>query len=76
LRSVWATGRSGSGGRGAMAHIYKKILKTWHRSRMTEERLLALCLIDVYHEVDVLNPIDHIIDIFASSKNRRLKFVL
>jgi hypothetical protein len=45
-------------------------LKTWLRSMMTEDRLSALCLINVYHKVD------HIIDIFANFKNRRLKFVL
>jgi hypothetical protein len=51
-------------------------LKTWLRSRMTEDRQPALCLINVYHTVDILNQIDHIIDIFANFKNRRLEFVL
>jgi len=53
-----------------------KRLKTWLRSRMTEDRLSALCLINVYNNVDVINEIDRIIDIFANSKNRRLEFVL
>jgi hypothetical protein len=51
-------------------------LKTWLRSRMAEDRLSALCLINVYHEVDILNQTHHIIDIFANLKNRRLEFVL
>jgi len=51
-------------------------VKTWLRSRMTEDRLSALCLINVYNNVDVINEIDHIIDIFANSKNRRMEFVL
>jgi hypothetical protein len=36
---------------------------------MTEDRLSALCLIIVYHKVDILDQIDHIIDIFANFKN-------
>ncbi|KAL4113018.1 hypothetical protein QTP88_016722 [Uroleucon formosanum] len=51
-------------------------VKTWLRSRMTEDRLSALCLINVYNNVDVINEIDRIIDIFANSKNRSLEFVL
>jgi energy-converting hydrogenase A subunit M len=58
-------------------------LKTWLRSMMTEDyqtdiiiRLSALCLINVYHKVDILDKINHIIDIFANFKNRRLEFVL
>lgn len=51
-------------------------VKTWLRSRMTEDRLSALCLINVYNKIDILDQIDHIIDIFASLKNRRLEFVL
>ncbi|CAI6376166.1 unnamed protein product [Macrosiphum euphorbiae] len=51
-------------------------LKTWLRSRMTEDRLSALCLINVHNKVDLLDQIDHIIDNFANSKNRRLEFVL
>ncbi|XP_029341950.1 zinc finger MYM-type protein 1-like [Acyrthosiphon pisum] len=51
-------------------------VKTWLRSRMTEDRLSALCLINVYNNLDVINEIDRIIDIFANSKNRRMEFVL
>lgn len=51
-------------------------LKTWLRSRMTEDRLSALCLINIYNKVDMLDQIDHIIDIFANLKNRRVDFVL
>jgi hypothetical protein len=50
-------------------------LKIWLRSRMTEDILSALCLINVYHKVNILDQTDHI-DIFANFKNRRLKFVL
>jgi len=51
-------------------------LKTWLRSRMTEDRLSALSLINVYNKVGVLDQIDHIIDIFANFKNKLLEFVL
>jgi hypothetical protein len=37
---------------------------------MTEDRLSALCLINIYYKVDILDQIDHIIDIFANFKNR------
>jgi hypothetical protein len=47
--------------------------ETWLRSMMFEDRLSALCIINVYHKVDIL---DQIIDIFANFKNRRLEFVL
>jgi hypothetical protein len=40
---------------------------------MTEDRLSALCLINVYYKLDIL---DQIIDIFANFKNRRLEFVV
>lgn len=51
-------------------------VKTWLRSRMTEDRLSALCLINVNNKVNVLDEIDNIIDIFAKTKNGRLEFVL
>jgi hypothetical protein len=51
-------------------------LKTWLCSMMTEDRLSALCLINEYHKVDILDQIDHIIDIFANFKNRQLEFML
>jgi hypothetical protein len=43
---------------------------------MNEDRLSALCLINVYHKVDILDQIDHIIDIFVNFKNTQLEFVL
>jgi hypothetical protein len=43
---------------------------------MTENRLSALCLINLYHNVEILDQIDHIIDIFANFKNRRFEFML
>lgn len=43
---------------------------------MTEDRLSALCLINVYNKVEVLDQINHIIDIFDNSKNRPFEFVL
>jgi hypothetical protein len=43
---------------------------------MTEDRLSALYLINVYHKLDILDQIDYIFDIFANFKNRRLEFVL
>jgi hypothetical protein len=45
-------------------------LKIWFRSRMTEDILSTLCLINVYYIVNILDQIDHIIDIFANFKNR------
>ncbi|KAL4091124.1 hypothetical protein QTP88_025862 [Uroleucon formosanum] len=51
-------------------------LKTWLRSRMSEDRLSALCLLNVYNKINILHQIDNIIDIFANLKNRRLEFVL
>jgi hypothetical protein len=43
---------------------------------MTEDKLSALCLINVYHKVDILDQIDHIINLFSNFKNKRLEFVL
>jgi hypothetical protein len=43
---------------------------------MTEVRLSALCLINVYLKEDILYQINHIINIFANYKSRRLEFVL
>jgi hypothetical protein len=37
-------------------------VKTWLRSKMAEDRLFALRLINVHNEVDFLGQIDHIID--------------
>jgi hypothetical protein len=43
---------------------------------MTGDKLSSLSLINVYHNVDILDQIDHIIDIFANFKNRQLEFEL
>jgi len=43
---------------------------------MSEDRLSALYLLNVYNKINILDEIDHIIDIFANLKNRRLEFVL
>jgi hypothetical protein len=52
-------------------------LKTRLRSTMTEDGpSAALCLINIHHKLDILDQIDHIIDIFADFKNRPLEFVL
>jgi hypothetical protein len=51
-------------------------LKTWLRSMMTENKLSALCLINVYHKLDILDQIHNIIDIFTNFKNKLLEFVL
>lgn len=49
---------------------------SWFRSRMTDDRLSTLFLINVCNRIDILDQIDRIIDIFANLKNRRLEFVL
>lgn len=51
-------------------------VKTWLRSRMTEDRLSNLCLINAHREIDMYNYIDEILDIFAKTKNRRLEFII
>ena len=49
-------------------------VKTWLRSRMTELRLSALCLLYVHK--DIYLPIDKIIERFAKGKSRRLNFII
>jgi len=49
-------------------------LKTWMRSRMGEERLTGLALLNVHRDIPV--SIDNVIDRFAKSQIRRLDFVL
>ena len=51
-------------------------VKTWLRSRMQEDRLTSLCLLNVHREVEI--SIDQIIDRFGKSDNvkRRLDFVI
>jgi predicted RNA-binding protein YlxR (DUF448 family) len=48
-------------------------LKTWLRSRMTEERLTGLALMNIHRDIPV--DVDKVIDRFAKS-NRRLDFIL
>lgn len=49
-------------------------LKTWIRSRMGEDRLTGLALLHVHRDIDV--AVNNVIDRFASSKNRRVQFIL
>jgi hypothetical protein len=49
-------------------------LKTWLRSRMTEQRLTGLALMNIHREHSV--SVDAVIDRFAKSKPRLLDFVL
>jgi hAT family C-terminal dimerisation region len=49
-------------------------LKTWLRSRMGQERLLGLALLNVHRDISV--SVDHVIDRFSNSKRRNLDFVV
>ena len=49
-------------------------LKTWMRSRMGEERLTGLAILNVHRDIAV--NVDKVIDRFAKSKTRLLDFVL
>lgn len=49
-------------------------VKSWMRSRMTEERLTGLCLLHAHRDISI--DIDKVIQRFAQSKNRRLDFVI
>ena len=49
-------------------------LKTWMRSRMTEDRLTGLALLYVHRDITV--NIENVINRYANSKNRRLEFVV
>jgi len=51
-------------------------VKTWLRSRMDEDRLTSLCLLNVHQNINVYEKIDDIIEIFAKQKKRRLEFVI
>lgn len=57
-------------------------LKTWLRARMSEERLIGLCLVHVHRDIaiDVDSVIEESINTcnkhFAKSGNRRLDFVI
>ena len=49
-------------------------LKTWLRSRMTEQRLTGLALMNIHREQTI--SVDAVIDRFANGKARNLDFVL
>lgn len=49
-------------------------LKSWTRSRMSEDRLTGLALLNVHRDIPV--SVDKVIDRFAKSKKRSLNFVL
>ena len=49
-------------------------LKTWMRSRMGEERLTGLAMLNVHRDITV--SVDSVIDRFAKSKKRFLDFVV
>jgi len=51
-------------------------VKTWLRSRMDEDRLTSLCLLNVHQNINVYEKIDDIIEIFSKQKKRRLEFVI
>jgi len=53
-----------------------RLLKTWLRSRMSEERLTGLALLYIHKNIDIHNNIDNIISRFANDKNRKLDFIL
>jgi hypothetical protein len=43
---------------------------------MTENRLSALFLINVYHTIDIIDLLNYITDIFTNFKNRLFEFLL
>ncbi|KAF0723960.1 zinc finger MYM-type protein 1-like, partial [Aphis craccivora] len=47
-------------------------LKTWMRSRMGEERLTGLALLNTHRDIDI--DVEKIIDRFAACKKRSIKF--
>ena len=49
-------------------------LKTWMRSRMGEERLTGLAMLNVHRDIAV--SVDSVIERFAKSKKRCLDFVV
>lgn len=49
-------------------------LKTWLRTRMSNERLTGLALMNVHRDINI--EIDEIIDLFANSGSRKLDFVV
>lgn len=53
-----------------------RLLKTWLRSRMSEEMLTALDLLYIHKNIDIHNNIENIINRFANDKNRKFDFIL
>ena len=49
-------------------------LKTWIRSRMGEERLVGLALLNIHRDIKV--EIDKVIDRFSKKFKRRLEFIV
>ncbi|ESO11803.1 hypothetical protein HELRODRAFT_153371, partial [Helobdella robusta] len=47
-------------------------IKTWLRTRMTEDRLVGLALLNVHR--DVLVNVENVIERFAKSGNRKIEF--
>lgn len=55
-----------------------RLLKTWLRARMGEERLTGLALMYIHKDIDIDNTINiqNIIDRFSKDRKRKLNFVL
>lgn len=51
-----------------------KRLKTWMRSRMTEDRLTGLALLYVHRDINI--NIENVINRFGSLRNRKLEFIV
>jgi hypothetical protein len=51
-----------------------KLLKTYLRNRMTDDRLTGLALMYVHPEIDI--PIEEVINRFSHAKTRKLDFVI
>ena len=49
-------------------------LKTWIRSRMGEDRLTALALLNIHRDIEI--DTDYDVDMFAKTKKRLLDFVV
>ena len=50
-----------------------RIIKTYMRSTMTEERLSGLALLSIHHDIDL--TMDDIISRFARKNERRMSFI-
>lgn len=49
-------------------------LKTWMRSRMGEERLIGLALLNTHRDINI--DVDKIINRFAAEKKRTIQLIL